>query len=59
MQIQNPSPDTEKNTKIVFLEKNGLLYIVNMRDSLTKKSLVTEDIFTFAKAYKKVFTQRQ
>lgn len=30
-----------------------------MKDSLTKKTLVTEDILVFAKAGKKLFTQRQ
>lgn len=30
-----------------------------MKDSLTKKTLVTEDFLIFAKAYKKLFTQRQ
>lgn len=30
-----------------------------MKDSLTKKTLETEDILTFAEAYKTLFTQRQ
>lgn len=42
----------QKRTQTLFSlkKKSGLLYTVNMKDRFTKKTLVTEDILTFAKA---------